>query len=128
MKKTSLLLFTALISFSTLGQTRDYLPPLSDGIGESGREVIAQNQSKYPLKIVLVGEAGVYLSDVDISICNAHGEVVSKIVTNGPILLVDLDPGTYTITANTKGIARTAKVTVGKTGLTTTHIRFPIMD
>jgi hypothetical protein len=118
----------ALILLVSPVYAQDRLPPLSGGIGESGREIIQQNQPNYPLKLVLVGEAGVFLSDVNVSITNAFGEEVTKTVTEGPILLVDLAPGNYTVTATTEGLEQIAKITVNATGLKTYHLRFPIKD
>lgn len=126
--KKSLLMLATVSLFSSSSYAVELLPPLSGGIGESGREIIQENQARYPLKLVLVGEAGVYLSDVKISVKDKTGKEVAETTTEGPIALIDVEPGTYTVSAVAEDITKEIKVTVGKTGLKTYHIRFPIKN
>lgn len=93
------------------------------GIGAEGREEIGQMQHNYPLKLVFVGNDGVFLSSVDLSIADASGKIVATTQTMGPVALAKLAPGKYTATASLSGEQVVQKVDV-TTSLRTYHMRF----
>jgi|GEM_PF-352082 hypothetical protein len=71
----------------------------------------------FPLEIVLVQqEEGkeVYIADVNVSLQNAQQEEVLSIVTDGPLLFVNLPDGKYTITAIYHGIEQRKQVNISK--------------
>lgn len=127
MKKPGWIVSIGIMLITASASATDRLPPLSGGIGESGREMIQQHQADYSLKLVFVGEGGMYLSDVDVVVTDTSGHMISHTTTEGPILLIDLPSGTYTITAASEGISQTTTVTVGK-GTKTYHMRFGIKN
>jgi len=104
-----------------------HLPPVSGGIGESGREIIRQHEQEYPLKLIFTGQGGMYLSDVDVTVIDAAGRTIEHTTTEGPVLLLDLPDGTYRVTATAEGISQTATVLVKK-GTKTYYMRFDIKN
>ena len=102
-------------------------PAVSGGVGESSQNAIQQVQQNYNLKLVFTGEGGMYLSDVAVTILDRNGDPVVSQVTDGPLLLVDLDPGRYTIESQAESFTRTQQVTVNNS-LKTYHVRFPVKD
>ncbi len=90
---------------------------VSGGIGKEELNEMKEMVNEYPLEIVLVqktndGGEG-YISDVNVQISDANGNVVLDIYTNGPILLVDLPNGKYHVIAEYNNVFRANRVTIG---------------
>jgi hypothetical protein len=119
------LISAALISNAAYAEDR--LPTWTGGIGLAERELIEQKQNDYTLKLVLIGEKGMYVSRVTVKITDKAGTEVVNTMTQGPVLLADLEPGRYTVEASAEGTTKTFHVTVGAT-LKTQHVLFPIKD
>lgn len=101
---------------------------LSGGVGAESRAKIESVQKDYDLKLVFTGDQGMYLSGVGVDILNKKGETVGISQTEGPYLLVDLEPGTYTVKATVQGIEKKRNISVDGKHLKTAHIRFPVKD
>ena len=72
--------------------------------GGVGLDERARLPQEYALKIVLVTEQGLYLNDAEVRVINAGGEEVFRVqADNGPWLIADVAPGTYTIEATLEG-------------------------
>ena len=102
-------------------------PHISGGIGTEGMAEIAAQQASYNFKALFVRDpSGEYLALVNIKIADAKGNILLETATDGPVLLAQLKPGKYTITATTSSDAKsvTKKITVTKK-LTETTFRFP---
>jgi hypothetical protein len=86
---------------------------ISGGIGADEQARIEAAQAQYPVKLVFADSNGAYMSNVDVTVSNAStGETVLGLQTDGPILLMDLKPGNYTVKANDKGQVKTQQLTV----------------
>jgi hypothetical protein len=99
---------------ATLPQPKtDYgITYLSGGIGSDESSAMKAEAKNYPLSVVLsAGREGAYVADVPITIKDAAGEKVLN-VTGGPIVLVKLLPGRYTISATRNGKVLHQVVTV----------------
>lgn len=100
----------------------------SGGIGEDEINYIHSVQNQYSTKLLFTENNGEYLSDLPLTIRNSHGDTVVKTVTNGPVLLVNLPAGSYTVTATEEGASRDQKISVTGRGLKTFQFRFPDND
>lgn len=87
---------------------------MSGGIGADEQVRFESARSDYPVKVVFADARGAYLSSVDVNIADASGDTVLAMRTDGPILLLDLDPGTYTLSANENGQMLKQKLTVAE--------------
>lgn len=69
--------------------------------GISVEERIAMNtmNENYNVRLIFALASGHYLADIQVDIQNAHGERVLLVESNGPLFLVNLPEGSYTITA-----------------------------
>lgn len=77
---------------------------LSGGIGEDESAAMKAEAKNYPLSVVFsAGKYGEYLAHVPVKITDRSGKVVLDTVSKGPILLVRLAPGRYTVTATRDG-------------------------
>lgn len=95
---------------------------VSGGIGDTGMENIVAAQKDYNLKLVFAEKNGEYLADVGVTIQDRKGNTVINTDSVGPILLVKLKPGTYTISSSTDKETETRKIAVSNTGLSTYYI------
>lgn len=87
---------------------------LSGGVGHDEQQRLAAAESDYPLKVTFARADGSFVSDVRVAFADEKGNEVLQIVTDGPILLVDLKPGAYTITATDGADTKEQKFTLGK--------------
>lgn len=87
---------------------------VSGGVGDAEFAAITQMESNFTTKFMFIGEGGIYLSSVSINIANADGTPILNTVTDGPVLLINLAPGKYTIQVSSGGISETKKVRLGK--------------
>ena len=99
---------------------------ISGGIGEEGRAELEAVQKNYDLKVVFAGEGGIFLDDIHAVITDAAKNTVLTTDPEGPILLVNLKPGKYVVTAEAQGIVQKATISIKKNRLTNITLRFPI--
>ncbi len=83
--------------------------------GGAGLDERSRMPQLFPLKLVFATDRGHYLSDVEVKITAAGGQEVFRVrADNGPWLVADLPPDTYTIEATQAGsIKRVTPVTLG---------------
>lgn len=79
------------------------IPYLSGGIGDEEREAIDRARNNYNIKLVLAETSGSYVSDVTLHITTVLGDPVISIPSAGPLVLLQLPPGTYLINAAYEG-------------------------
>jgi hypothetical protein len=111
-----------------VGTPANASPVVTGGVGDEELAAIESMQKDYSLKLVFTGQRGIYLSDVDVKILDRAGNVVISNVTDGPMLLASLPPGRYIMQAAVNGFTQQQKFSVGRSGLKTLHIRFPVSD
>lgn len=112
---------------AALPDSQSMLPFISGGIGESEVRELESVQNDYNLKLTLAAENGMYLADVPVRITDKQGNVMVDTVSEGPILLTQLPPGTYKVTARAQGIEKPQNITVGKT-LKSVTLHFPATE
>lgn len=86
---------------------------LTGGVGFGERDVMRAQQDEYPLHILFSGKAGEYGVADKVRVLNGRGEVAA-IRNAGPLLMMKLRPGTYTIEADFGGNVERRSVTVGR--------------
>ena len=98
---------------------------ISGGVAESGMRAIDAEEKAYNLKILFVaGKA--YLADVDVRIKDSKGDEVLDTATHGPVLLVKMPMGMYTVETKTmEGAMLTKHIKVGKDYLASYVLRYP---
>jgi hypothetical protein len=108
---------------------QEVYPVISGGIGETEMEQLRAVEDRYTAKLVFVGQNGMYLSDVDVVIQDAHGSEVLHVLTKGPVLLAGLPEGKYSVHAQVQGHVRKQNITVKAQGTKKpVYLRFPIKD
>ena len=90
---------------------------VSGGIGEDEAEAMRQASANYPLTLELATAAGgprdAYISDARVDIRDGSGNPVISTTTQGPIMLVRLPAGTYTVDVGWHGTEKHKTVEVG---------------
>ena len=90
---------------------------ISGGIGIDECKAIQTEACNWPLQLmfseVKSGQTmGAWVSDVDIKITDKDGNSVLSTITEGPLMLVKLPAGTYTLTANYLGKLATRTINI----------------
>jgi len=114
-----------LLTFGMEARAAD-VPYVSGGVGADARQELLAKEKDYNLKIVVADKSGDYLADVQVVIESAKKERVLDTTMNGPILLVKLAPGTYTIRATSDGKTLTRTVTTAAQGLRQADFRWDV--
>lgn len=76
-------------------------------------EVIKSHAGKFPLMLVFAWNEGSYLSDVSVQVVDAKGTRVLSLNDSGPLVLIDLPKGNYTINVERHGKSQSRRVNVG---------------
>jgi len=118
----------AVLIATLLGSTALYAAPasqpqiamLSGGIGEEEVDRMNAAQEHYSLKLIYAEANGDYLTDVAVRIQDHKKNVVLETVASqGPIVLINLKPGTYTLVSTVSGKSSTQRIAVRGNGLST---------
>ena len=80
---------------------------LSGGIGVDEADMLRQQSANYPLTLELATAAGgprdAYVSDARVDIRDGNGNPVLTTTTQGPLMLLRLPSGTYTVAVDWHG-------------------------
>jgi len=101
----------------------DGIEYLSGGAGEEARAAIDAQRSAFPLRLVFSVASGAYVVADRVDISDAQGKVFG-VDHAGPMLLVKLPPGDYTVDASVGGRSEQRKVRVARE-TTTVNLRWP---
>lgn len=85
---------------------------MSGGIGADEQAMFKAAEADYPVKVTFANSNGAFMSDVEVMVKNSAGETVLGLYTDGPILMMDLKPGNYTLTADDGSEVKTQKLNV----------------
>ena len=99
--------------------TVDYL---SGGIGKDEADALKQQSADYSLTLEFASSRsaegdmspGAYLADVRVDIRDAQGRQMLDTTAQGPLLLVRLPPGVYTVVADWNGVRKQHSVDISE--------------
>jgi len=98
---------------------------VSGGIALSGMRAIDAEENSYNLKMLFVSK-GEYLASVSVKILDAKGNSIMETTSKGPILLVKMPSGHYTVSTETEGGDKlTRHVSVSRDHLASYVMRYP---
>lgn len=98
---------------------------VSGGVGEESRERLNAFSSAFNLRLLLASKSGEFIGDVRVTIADAKGRVVLEAVSEGPIFMANLPPGSYEVTASSGEQPYRQKVAVSKGKQASLHFRWP---
>ncbi len=90
---------------------------VSGGVGEESRAALQSMQANFPLRLVFSAQNGEYLVADTVGVRDARGEVLA-VTGVGPILMLKLAPGDYTVTAIYSGRTEQKQIKLGSTAQT----------
>ena len=93
------------------------------GIGSDESTAMRAAMKDHPLSLLFARADGAYLADVAVTIKDGAGATALALRANGPVCLVDLPAGRYTVEAATEGVTKSQGVTLGG-GAKTADFRF----
>jgi hypothetical protein len=94
------------------------------GIGDEAKS--DPRWPRYPVRLEFAGGENQYLADLDVWLSTDDDEPFLGVRCDGPWLLVDLSPGTYTVTAVFEGrLTKTATFTASASGQKRVVVHFP---
>ena len=96
---------------------------LNGGAGEEARAAIDAQRGAFPLRLVFSVASGAYVVADHVDVSGANGTVL-RVDNAGPMLLVKVPPGDYTVDASYGGRAEQRKVRVARTS-TTVNLSWP---
>lgn len=99
---------------------------VTGGIGAFEKSWFDAHANDYKLKVTYSDATGHHLAGVNVQLTDKDGKVVMSAITDGPYLLVDAKPGSYTLMSSYQGASKSKKVTLGK-GTTRATITFADM-
>lgn len=83
---------------------------MSGGVGQTEAEAMRQAAPGYSLNLLFATEQGRFMSGVQVTLKKSDGTPVLSTLSEGPMLLVDLPPGRYTMDVFAEGRRFTRKV------------------
>jgi hypothetical protein len=128
----ALMLWASLAWAQTLPgmQSRNGVQYLSGGIGKDEADALKQAEAGYPLTLEFASstnreaddERAPYVSGTSVNIIDARGNDVLNVRSEGPLLLVDLPKGNYTVDAQWNGVRKRKDISL--TGERRQHVMF----
>ena len=106
-------------------RTQGEIRYMTGGVGQEESQALRAAASRFSLAMTFTAETGQYLSDVQVAIRNRAGDPVFETVSEGPMVLVNLPAGAYTVAATSEGRTLTKKITLGRNGHRRLVMRWP---
>ncbi|MBS0445975.1 MAG: hypothetical protein JSR59_08500 [Proteobacteria bacterium] len=104
-------------------QTANGIDYMSGGAGQEDRDAMAAQQGGYTLKVVMSGRGGEYVVTENLRLASAKGDVLS-VANAGPIVMVKLPAGSYTLETTWHGKTERRSVNIGGGSLQTVNWSF----
>ncbi|MBO9516218.1 MAG: carboxypeptidase regulatory-like domain-containing protein [Variovorax sp.] len=97
-------------SMKTMGAARY----VCGGVGAEESNAMRAAMKDHPLSLLFARASGAYLADVDVTVKDAQGGTALAMRADGPVCLVDLPAGRYTVEAASEGVSKTQVVSLGE--------------
>jgi hypothetical protein len=94
-------------------QTQGVATYTCGGIGQASSTAMLAARKDYPLSLLFATASGEYMASINLTIKDAKGAKVLSVASTGPICLVKLPDGAYTVDAQANGKTKSQAVTIG---------------
>ena len=113
------LLFAATTAASAFAQPQGFRAPgidyLNGGIGSEEADRMRQMSAEYPVQMTFAERnqnADEFVADVHLRVTDSRGQTLVDLAGQGPIFLLQLPPGSYTVEADHQGDVKTRRFDV----------------
>ena len=93
------------------------------GVGADDSLAMRAQMKEHPLSLLFARPGGAYLADIEVRIQGPANVPPLNFRADGPVCLVDLPAGSYTVQASSGGVTKKESVTIGA-GSKTVDFRF----
>jgi hypothetical protein len=104
------------IGASPAVQHYESVPYLTGGIGETERASILAASERFNLKLLFAEKGGAYLAGVTVVVTDMAGATVLALRSDGPLVLANLSPGNYRISAEVDGQEQSRTFSIPSSG------------
>jgi hypothetical protein len=87
-------------------------------------DAIKAHAARFPVMLTFAWNQGNYLADVNIQVTNRKGDAVLRLQQQGPIVLIDLPNGSYTVNVDRNGKSQSRNISIGRGGRTNVVFRW----
>lgn len=114
-------------SWALEGRVPGGVPFLTGGVGAEERELLAKRRNEFNLWITTAArQSGAYLAAVRVTVRDAAKRPVLDIALDGPLLLVRLAPGQYTVEASVERQTQQKAVSIAPQGHREVYFYFDV--
>jgi len=85
------------------------------GIGSDESTAMRAAMKSHPLSLLFARPDGGYLADVAVTLKDGSGASALSLRADGPVCLVDIPAGNYTVEATSEGVSKRQTVSIGGT-------------
>ena len=85
------------------------------GIGSDESAALRAAMKSHPLSLLFARPDGGYLAEVAVTLKDASGASALSLRADGPVCLIDLPAGNYSVEATSEGVSKRQTVSIGGT-------------
>ncbi len=104
------------------------VPVVMGGVGDDEAQALKKAEGHYSLKLLFTSMKGMYLSNANVLLEDKRGNIYVNDEVDGPVLLVDLEPGSYRLTVQYDGKVQVRNINIRSKQPTTVQIRYAIEE
>ena len=87
----------------TVAKTETGFPYMEGGVGIDERQLMAERDDNFNVKLIFAEKSGIYMADVKLVFTNQKGEEVVNTTAEGPWFYIQLPTGQYDVKASFAG-------------------------
>jgi hypothetical protein len=95
------------------GASQAQIPWVSGGVGYEARDEIRNAAAAYSVHVIFSNRQGSYLADIPFTVSKLSGRELASGVSEGPLLYLNLPPGSYQIAVLLDGIWHKKRILAG---------------
>jgi len=89
---------------------------ISGGVGDDARAEMRLAATAYSVHLMFSNRQGSYLADIPFTVSKPNGREIYSGVSAGPLLYLNLPPGTYRIAVQLDGVWQNRRIRAGTSG------------
>lgn len=95
---------------------QEQIPWISGGVSDEARDEMRKAAPAYNVHLMFSNRQGSYLADIPFTVSKLNGRELYTGVSEGPLLYLNLPPGTYQIAVQLDGVWQNRRIHAGTSG------------